>query len=275
MADRGEEEVKLLPIGVAFAMLALPAPGQDGLPPWVLALSKIKRQAKPALERIPNYACLETVNRFQARTGQPFKPLDTLRVEVAFIDGKELFAPQGAGQFQDVDMSAIVSGGAFGTGAFTSLARNLFVNNAGLTTGWGEEELGGRKTLWYGYKIPEMSGAYKLQGPGGEAYVGQEGKFWVNAASLELLRIEDHAVNIPEYVKMREVVTAIVYNKVAIGPSMVLIPKTAETLVIAASGLQDRNVTEFTNCRQYSSESLIYFGPDDSAAKPPAAPKKK
>ena len=74
---------------------------------------------------------------------------------------------------------------------------------------------------------------------------------------------------------MRGVDTTIVYDKVPIGPSMVLLPKTAETLVIAADNVHDRNVTEFTNCREYSSESSIHFGPDDSDAKPPAAPKKK
>ena len=199
MADRGEEEVKLLSIGMALAMLAVPAlHGQDGLPPWVLSLSKIKRQAKAELERIPNYACLETVNRFQTgRDGQVFKPLDTLRIEVAFIGGKELFAPEGGKQFEDVELSAFVSSGSLGTGTFTTLARNLFVNNGGITAGWGEEKRGGKATLWYGYKISEMSGAYKLPGTGGEAYVGQEGKFWVDADSLQLLRIEDHAVDIP------------------------------------------------------------------------------
>jgi len=268
--------VKLVSIGMAFAMLGAPdLHGQDDLPPWVLSLSKIKRQAKAELERIPNYACLETVNRFQSRNGQAFKPLDTLRIEVAFIGGKELFAAEGGAQFQDVELSAFVSSGSLGTGAFTALARNLFVNNAGLTTGWGEEKLGDKATLWYGYKISEISGAYKLQGSGGESYVGQEGKFWVDANSLELLRIEDRAVAIPEYVKIRDILMTIVYNKVPIGPSMALLPKTAETVVTASDGVQDRNVTEFANCREYSSESLIHFGPADGDARPPVLPKKK
>jgi len=268
--------VKLLSIGVALAVLGSPAlhSQDDGLPPWVLTLSKIKRQAKAELQRTPNYSCLETIDRSQKLPGaQPFKPLDTLRIEVAFIDGKELFAPQGAGQFQDVDLSAFMSGGSLGTGAFTSVARNLFVNSGGLTTGSGEEKLGDRATIWYGYKMPELSNAYRLQGPGGEAYVGEEGRFWVDANSLELLRIEDRAVDIPEYLRIRDVTTAIVYGKVQIGPSPVLLPRMAETLVTDADGHQDRNVTEFTNCREYRSESLIRFGPDDSDTKPPVKKK--
>ena len=268
--------MKLLPIAVALASLGALALQAQDLPPWVLTLSKIKRQAKAELEHVPNYACLETISRFQKRRGRPaFESLDTLRIEVAFIGGEELFAPEGATQFRDVDLKAVISVGTFGTGTFTGLARNLFVNNGGLTTGSGEEKLDGRATLWYGYRIPELSGSLRVEGAGGEAYVGQEGKFWVDAATLELLRIEDYALDIPDYVKIRDVFTAIAFDKVRIGAARVLLPKTAETLVTASDGVQDRNVTQFTNCREYVSESLIHFGADEETASPPAPPRKK
>ena len=269
--------MRLLHIGVIVMAATVPAHGQsDGLPPWVLALSRIKRQAKAEFERIPNYACLETIDRSQKLPGaQSFKPLDVLRVEVAFIGGKEMFAPEGATQFQDVDLAAFMGKGSFGTGAFSATARNLFVNDAGLTTGSGEDKLGGRATLWYGFKIPQIADSYLLQGPAGQAYAGEEGKFWVDANSLELLRIEDHATDIPEFIGFKDVTTTIVYNKVQIGPSIVRLPQVAETVITNPAGRQEKNVTEFSKCREYRSESLIRFGTDDEDTKPPAIPKKK
>ena len=267
--------MKLPPIALALATLGMPALHSQDLPPWVLTLSRIKRQARAELEHVPNYACLETISRSQKKPSRPvFEPVDTLRIEVAFIGGQEMFAREGASEFRIVEPAAIISQGSFGTGAFTGLARNLFVNNAALTTGSGAEKLDGRATLWYSYKIPELSGVLHVQGAGGSAYVGEEGKFWVDAQTLELLRIEVAALNIPEYVKIREVWTEIAFDTVAIGATRVLLPKTAESLVIGPDGVQDRNVTEFTHCREYVSQTLIHFD-DETPANPPATPKKK
>jgi hypothetical protein len=249
--------------------------GQD-LPQWVLNLSRLKRQAKTQLEHVPNYACLEVVSRFEkAPRAAAFKPLDTLRLEVAYIDGKEMFAPEGAGQFQDVHLSSFMKSGVLGSGTFVSVARNLFVGDAGQTSGWGEETLDGRATIWYGFKIPEMYHAYRLQSATAQAYVGQEGKYWVDAGTLELLRIQERAVDIPPSVGMTEAQTTIDYAKVQLGPAPVLLPQSVDDRVTEMDGSQYRNVTAFSRCREYSSESLIRFGPDDATPVPPTPPKKK
>lgn len=268
--------MKLLSIALALAWPGMTLlPGQE-LPKWVLSLSKIKRQTKAELERLPNYACQETVNRFRRAPNAPsFKPVDTLHLEVAFIGGKEMFAPAGAAQFQDVDLSAFALEGAIGTGAFSVTARNLFVNDSGRITGWGEEKIADRATLWYTYEIAGMYQPLTLQSGGVQTTVGERGRFWVDAGSLELLRIEDHALEIPEYMGMRDVTTAIDYSKVQIGPILVLMPRVAETVITSLNGKEDKNIAEFSGCREYGSESVIRFGPDEPDSKPPAAPKKK
>ena len=261
-------------IAVVLMLAGAAAPGQD-LPQWVLSLSKAKRLARTELERVPNYACRETMARFQKRPGATaFKPLDTLRLEVAFISGNEMFAPEGASQFQAVDLAAFASEGAVGTGTFTSIARNLFVNDAARTTGWGEEKLGDRDTLWYGFVISGMRDPLKLQNKGREGSAGEGGKFWVDAKTLELLRIEDHAIDIPLYLELRAVVTTITYGRVPIGTSDILLPQMAETVVEDLSGRVDRDVIQFSQCREYTSQTSIRFGPDEPEAAPPA-PKKK
>ena len=159
-----------------------------------------------------------------------------------------------------------------GTGAFTAVARNLFVNDGGRTTGWGEEQLGDRATLWYGFVIPEMLNGYQVSSAGGSANVGERGKFWVDAQTLELLRIEDHADDIPAVLEIQDIVTTISYAKVRIGSSDLLLPQVAEMVLTNSNGLQRKNVTEFSNCREYASESVIRFDASDG---PLPAPKKK
>lgn len=266
--------MKRLLFGMALGLLSVTSSGGQDLPQWVLNLSKIKRQARAGLEHVPNYVCRETVNRSEISAAGKVRPVDTLRLDVAYIGGKEQFAPPGA-RFQDLDLTAYASTGAFGTGTFAGIARNLFVADGGRTTGWGEEKLAGRSTIWYGFEISQMFKSYKVQSDRAEAYVGQAGKYWVDADTLELLRIEAHAVDIPPIVGMRDITDIIDYAKVSIGNSLLLLPQRADTLIANLDGTQHRNVTEFSGCREYSSESVIRFGPDEPETKPPAVTRKK
>ena len=83
---------------VALALAAPLAGAQDtGLDPAVLLLAKIKTHMMETLARQPNYTCLETVERWQ-RSGlaRSYSFIDRLRLEVAFVDGKEMFAWPGS-----------------------------------------------------------------------------------------------------------------------------------------------------------------------------------
>ena len=256
-------------------------PAQD-LPDWVLQLSRAKRHARPNFERIPNYACLQTVERFdKGPRDSAFRLIDTLHLEVAFVGGKELFA-QAGGSFKAETPSDIISTGTFGTGAFTSTARNLFVLDASRPTGWAREYRDGKpEALRFDFEISQMKGPLTLQTGSVTAVVGERGSFWVDPESLDLLEIEDHAVDIPPELLMIDSRTNIRYAKVRIGSSDVILPRTAEMLVLRSSGGISRNVSEFSGCREYGSESTITFGDDPPVPQtappphPPPPPAKK
>ena len=49
------------------------------------------------MAQVPNYTCLETMERSQRwPRAKSFRPLDTVRLEVSNVDGKELLAWPGA-----------------------------------------------------------------------------------------------------------------------------------------------------------------------------------
>jgi hypothetical protein len=278
MADRGEEEVKLLPIAVGLAMVGGGCMSGQDLPQWVLQLSRIKRQAKAELLRLPNFACVESINRFQSKSATgSFQPVDIIRLDVAFVDGKELVTPAGgSGAFQEMDLGKLAYGGVIGTGAFSAVARNLFVNDNGRTTGWGEERLLDRPSLRYNFAISEMQAGYTMNSSGRTATVGLEGTFWADAETLQLIRIVEHAVDIPYSLGVQDTSTSVTYARTRIGSSDVLLPRTAEILVTNTNGWRGRNTIEFTGCREYVAESVIRFDSADPVpAAPPVPPPKK
>jgi hypothetical protein len=271
VADRGEEEVKPLPIGFALAvLLAAPLPGQDPTPGARL-LARVKEHGRATFEHIPDYACQEAVYRY--RQARSIAPTDTLHLEVAVVGGKELFAPRGATQFQADDPAAFVTAGLIGSGDFSATPLNLFVHDAGWITAPPEAGLSGRKPLRFEFEVPAQSGAYYVRVRGVKATVGVRGAFWVDPRSLDLLRIEQHDVDLPPELNLRDIATTIAYARTRIGSSNPLLPHSSEVILMDSSFGWQRNLIEFSGCREYHSESVVHF--EDVVPKRPPAPRKK
>jgi hypothetical protein len=97
------------------------------LAPEVATLSKIKRRMVETLARQPNYTCIQQVERSHRRLPRgKYELLDLVRIEVALVEGKEMFAWPGSRKFEDMDLGTMVTGGAIGTGNFATHARAVF-----------------------------------------------------------------------------------------------------------------------------------------------------
>ncbi|MGA2270973.1 MAG: hypothetical protein ABSH44_21085 [Bryobacteraceae bacterium] len=264
-----------LSISVALAvLLAAGLPGQD-LPQWVLLLARVKQHGRASFEHIPDYACLETINRFEKpRNGASFKPIDTLLLEVASVGGKELFARRGAARFGDGDLRAFISEGVISSGAFSATPLNLFIQDVARITPLAQEGIFTGMTLGFHFEESAMSAGFVVQSGGSKDRAGVRGTFWVDPQTLDLVRIEEQAVDLPPSLLMRDVTTSIHYARTPIGSSDPLLPQSAETVVTDFYGAERKNSIEFTGCREYSSESTIHFGVPVPEP-PPPAPKKK
>jgi hypothetical protein len=235
--------------------------------PWQAELARVMQHAHADFDRLPNYACQETVRRYEKpKNLSTYRPLDTIRFEVALFGDKELFAPAGAERFDEMDAAQFMHRGAVSTGTFSSTVRNLFVHENAHTTGRGQESINHRKALRYDFEIPAASSGYTVTDGTHRATVALNGHFWTDAGTLDLLRIEQHAVDIPGGVKIDEAVTTIDYGRVKIGDTQVLLARSSQVDVAAKTGRRERNVTEFSNCRAFGSESVIHFGEDPAPA---------
>lgn len=96
--------------------------------------------------------------------------------------------------------------------------------------------------------------------------MGVKGLVWVDPQSLDLIRMEIHADEIPPILPLVDAITIIDYALMRIGTADVLMPQTGDVHLIEFSGEENRNVVEFTHCRSFNAESRISFTSADSPA---------
>jgi hypothetical protein len=227
------------------------------------------------LSRLPNYTCLQTIERKVRRApSRRYEPVDTVRLEVALVNGKELFSWPGAGNFEDKEISQIVSGGAIGNGTFALHAKSIFQSRSARITYAGEVIRNNRKLLRWDYEVPQMLSGYTLRVGSREAIVGYHGSFWVHPDTLDLLRLEVEADNIPPELHMARAADSVTYMRADIGGQSFLLPEWAELKMVDEDNSESINQTRYSRCRQYTGESVLVFSDPAPGAVAPTSPVK-
>jgi len=224
------------------------------------------------LAQVPNYTCLETMKREEREsTKRPFNPLDTVRLEVSSVGGKELYAWPGARQFEDKELNTLVTTGASATGLFFgSIPKDLFVQRKGSFEYRGEVDADGRRTLRYDYQIPQFLSGLTLRVLNASAVVAVHGSFWFDPVSLDLVRLDTFGDDMPKTLDLTEAFLSVGYARARIGSVDALLPKQGEMILTHFSGAASRNVIEFSQCHAYQTESTISFEPPPEIAPTPA-----
>jgi len=259
-------------------VLAVCGAAPQDLAPEVLLLSRIKRHLREELAHIPNYTCLETISRFRggrkpgAQSGNKPAPLDTIQLEIVYTDKREWYGSPGASQLSVDNPVAFIGGGMIGTGAFAIAMNNMV--EGGIFTYRGEDPVQGRPAVKYDFRIPALTRPLEISMEGTTGVVGEEGSIWVDPSSLDLIRVESHAVEIPPYLPIGEASMSVEYARMRIAGTDTLLAQTADSRLIDDSGIESYNRMEFTHCHSYSTSSAITFDtkPAPAAESAPAAP---
>jgi hypothetical protein len=235
--------------------------GAFGQSPEEAQLARFKEKIRRDMTGIPNYTCLETIER-----GRRVWPLDqdfiaggTVRLEVSIVAGKELFARPGARSFEDKDVASLVPTGAIGTGVFAAFARDLFVKGKGTLRYKREENLNGRRSVRYDFRLTREESALKLEVDTISATVAAKGSFWFDPVSLDLIRLDVYGDSMPKEMGLAEAVTRTNYARTHIGDSDALLPKRSELTMTSLSGVTFRDVIGFSQCHEYRADSTIDF----------------
>ncbi len=221
------------------------------------------------LERLPNYTCRETVERFARPAAEKkLEKVDTVRLEVALIGRRELYAWPGSAKFEEKSIEKLVTGaGAIESGLFAMHLRNLFLKPGAEFTWRGETELEGRNAFRFDFEIGRERSEFMLRDGRNGAVVAYRGSFWADPATFDLLRLEIYVDEVPPPVQIEKAATAITYARFRLGDSDFLLPRSAEMRMTSPS-IETLNRTHFDECRQYVGESVVTFG-DTAAAEIP------
>ena len=231
-------------------------------------LARVNHKVAMALANQPDYVCLATFDRFSKPAHGAERHMDTIRVEVAYVGGKELYSWPGENNFSDTSLTRMIGAGMVGDGDFAVHAHNIFVSGGGVVTYAGEE---GQLFRW-SYKISPFQSGWTISQADAQQTVGSAGSFWVDAATLDLVRMDNHATDFLASFPLQAADSRVDYGKVHIGDQDVLMPVRGELKTTALDGLENRNVTEYSSCRQYVGKSTISFG--ELPATVPTAPVK-
>jgi hypothetical protein len=232
-------------------------------------LNQVRRHMAETLSRLPNYTCLQTIERMQRTSASKrFSPVDLVRLEVALVNGNELFSWPGAHKFEDKPIGEMVTGGAIGNGNFGLHAKTLFQSRAPEFLYAGERVRNNKRTLQWDYQVPLARSGYVLRQGNKEALTAYHGSFWVDPDLLDVTRLEMHADNISPELQISDARDAVEYLRVPIGPQTFLLPKSAEMTLTDRSGAESRNRTRFTECREYLGESKLIFRRSGGRSRP-------
>jgi hypothetical protein len=216
---------------------------------------------------------METIDREQMKPpSRVFRRLDLMRLEVAKVGRKELFAWPG-GKFEEKPISDFVAGGLIGDGAFTLFADDVFINHAASMKYRGPESLEGRPAVRVDYVVGPLQSGFSVHTAGGIADVDYSGSFWVDAESLDLIRLDVHAGDIPAQLGLSAVNVSIDYGAMRAGERHVALAQASVIEMVKTSGEVSRNEIGFTQCRAFVGDAKMVFGDDPAApSTEPAAP---
>lgn len=255
----------------AFGVFALGLSAQPAFDPDK-ALATFLTRMQDTLERQPDYTCLETIERTRRSRGGATQVQDILRLEVALVGSKEMFAWPGSKEFEDTELTDLVTSGMFGNGNFALYPRMLFGGGGPPFVYAGDAEISGRQMAQYNFRVVQAMSGYQLSVNRQRVTVGFHGSFYIDKETSNLRRIILVPDNIPPEFQMTATEDRVDYDRVLIGDERFLMPVESD-LMMAFPDVVSRNHVRFTGCRKFTGEStLLFLEKDPEESEGPVVP---
>ena len=212
------------------------------------------------LREQPNYTCVMTMERTRREPGDKrYTLLDRLRLEVAYVGGKELFSWPGEAHFEAQHPGMLAGGaGVTGTGDFGMHLEHTYLGSTPLHFD-GRVTLDGRPALKFSQRVDRARSRYEVAVDKQRGLVGYEAVAWHAADTFELLRFELHVDELPAGLKVRLTDKLIEYRSVQVGGHAFRLPAQTDLSMTHIDGRENRTLTRFSNCHEFTGESTISF----------------
>ena len=224
-------------------------------------LQRIRGRITEHLSQLHNYTCHVAIDRLvrSASTGS-FEHRDRVDLEVAFVGDRELFSRAGETRFEEQPIQQIVPLGMIGNDAFGSHDDDVLSADAATFKYAGSCKKDGHKTFRYTFRVPKESSRLLVkQNKSADAAVGYQGSLWVDAETLDMVRLEWKADQIPASVGLSSVEKSMRYKVVQIGNSGFLLPLHSELASFDHASNYRLNVINLERCREFSGESIVTY----------------
>lgn len=248
--------------------LALFFQGTETTSPPFGTLVKIKTQVTQNLKQLPNFTCTEQIERWWQRPSD-HKPemLDTIHLDVAYVDGKELFGPPKAGRVDQPEIHKLVTG-TISQGSFATIVPATILGPHTIFHDEGSKPLNGQPAELFSFSVGALGSRYQITTSSGHSRSGYRGKFWADPVSGDLMRFEMSADDIPPVLELTSAGESIDYRRVVIGSSPFLLPYASELRMKNRQGYEIHNFTTYQNCHQFVAGSTMSFASDVATAPP-------
>lgn len=223
-------------------------------------LQRIRKRMLAHISQLSNYTCHEVIDRLERpiNAGR-LEHLDRLELEVAFVGNEELFSRPGEALFREREVHNIVTTGTIGNGAFGSHIETVLSGDAAALRYVGKSKADGHKTLRYDFSVPQVKSHFRVRHNSVEGIVGFKGSFWVDAETLDLVRVELKADDIPAYVEVNLVQESLHYKTMQIGGAEFVLPRNSQLSTSDWSGNYSLNMITLEKCREFSGESVVTY----------------
>jgi hypothetical protein len=239
--------------------------------------------------RIPNYTCVQTVNRDTYRPiaatlpracsllleqrlhptpDLVLRPLSTdrLRLEVAIVGRGEIFSWAGASRFEDGGIDNVVRSGPIGTGAFGGFLSVIFKSDVKKFTFERHMSVDGRSLMEYSFQVSQAASHYMVKLHNSWFFTPYSGTVAVDPETDEVVLMTVETGELPPTTGQCRTITTLEFGTVLMDGAPLLLARRVRQRFVFASGEETENTITFANCREYRGESTVTFFAESGTA---------
>jgi hypothetical protein len=271
---------------IAASVLAVAAQSPDDAES---ALRRTRERLLADLERLPRYTCVQTITRryyrpqsegscselMAAREKRKSKPglrgWDRLRLEVAIVDGDNVYSWVGAPRFESGTLEQLAGRGPLNSGDFGPFLHSIF--NGASVTFKGQEPAGKRRLLAYSYEMRAERSKYMVKTDAGWTATAYNGVFVLDPEANDIVSLTVRTAELPQSNPDCQAISEVEYGRTQIHDRMVLIPRETRLVTIDRQGSETQSLTVYASCREYASKTRMLFdAPPTAGARAGAVP---
>ncbi len=260
--EKGAGGVECVYVGEAAATVSPAGFGGPATIPegWDAFLVAVRDRLFDRERDLPNYICDQRTERFRAssRKNPKWRRRDRITGELLWVNRKEAYRGLKRNG-KPLKTASPMATGMWTTGDYVSMLLNIF--SPGARTAFRfvrNEAFNGRDARVYDFAVKQENSGWKLLFGGEQVYPAFEGTVWIDDDTLDVLRAEFRAKDVPISYPEDVMEVTIDYALVPIGDSEHLLPVRSEAL--GCQRWEERctlNKTAYTNYRMFTVESTV------------------